>query len=402
MKKHHVVRCFRGDSMEYNILIADDAMMNRALVKNVLFSKLEDVQFVEAENGVEVLKIVSEQDIHLIILDLIMPLKDGYETLIELKANPLYKDIPVIVNSSISEIESIEMTLMEGAMDYFTKPLSPEEMQIILPLKARNALMFYEQTKTINELNRKIDEELKNANHFANFMLPKSSQFDELDLHILYQPSMGIGGDFFDCVKHGENIWFMIADVTGHGIAAGMTSSMLKIMFRNKIEVEGTTPKEVLGQINSRIFELFEVGMGSSYFVFTAFVGCITNGVLTFSNAGQPYPILYEKDKQQLNSCDMNGFPLGMLDGLSYEDREVHIGSGDGLFLYTDGLFSSGTGGDFVNWTEVIRNAEYFKDVIDRHPATFLRKMKTAFRSTHTDDNGDLIDDVAMMLLKMK
>ncbi len=235
MRKHHVVRCFRGDSMEYNILIADDAMMNRALVKNVLFSKLEDVQFVEAENGVEVLKTVSEQDIHLIILDLIMPLKDGYETLIELKANPLYKDIPVIVNSSISEIESIEMTLMEGAMDYFTKPLSPEEMQIILPLKARNALMFYEQTKTINELNRKIDEELKNANHFANFMLPKSSQFDELDLHILYQPSMGIGGDFFDCVKHGENIWFMIADVTGHGIAAGMTSSMLKIMFRNKI-----------------------------------------------------------------------------------------------------------------------------------------------------------------------
>ncbi len=95
MRKHHVVRCFRGDSMEYNILIADDAMMNRALVKNVLFSKLEDVQFVEAENGVEVLKTVSEQDIHLIILDLIMPLKDGYETLIELKANPLYKDIPV-------------------------------------------------------------------------------------------------------------------------------------------------------------------------------------------------------------------------------------------------------------------------------------------------------------------
>ncbi len=44
MRKHHVVRCFRGDSMEYNILIADDAMMNRALVKNVLFSKLEDVQ----------------------------------------------------------------------------------------------------------------------------------------------------------------------------------------------------------------------------------------------------------------------------------------------------------------------------------------------------------------------
>ncbi len=64
------------------------------------------------------------------------------------------------------------MTLMEGAMDYFTKPLSPEEMQIILPLKARNALMFYEQTKTINELNRKIDEELKKCKSFCKFYAP--------------------------------------------------------------------------------------------------------------------------------------------------------------------------------------------------------------------------------------
>jgi len=387
--------------MEYNILIADDAMMNRALIKNVLFSKVEDIKFIEAENGVEVLKLVKEYDVHLIILDLIMPLKDGYETLIALKADPHSKDIPVIVNSSISEVESIEMTLMEGAMDYFTKPLSPEEMQIILPLKARNALNYYEQTRTINELNRKIDEELKNANHFANFMLPKSSNFDELDLHILYQPSLGIGGDFFDCVKIGEQIWFMIADVTGHGIAAGMTSSMLKIMFRNKIEIKGTTPKAVLEQINSRIFEIFDFGAGS-YFGFTAFMGCICGNELTYSNAGQPYPIFYNKSEDTLSFCEMNGFPVGMLDNLTYENQSINMNSGDGLFLYTDGLFSSGRGGDFVNWKEVLSNTKSFKDPLDKHPATFLRKMKSAFRASHTDESGNLIDDVAMMLLKKK
>ncbi len=83
----------------------------------------------------------------------------------------------MIVSSAITEISSIEMTLEMGAVDYFTKPLSPEDMDIILPLKAKNALQFYEQQKTIAALNREIQVELKNAHDFQNIMLPKSRDF---------------------------------------------------------------------------------------------------------------------------------------------------------------------------------------------------------------------------------
>ena len=67
--------------MRYRILIADDAAMNRILIKNILTQNLVDVAFVEAINGQEVLDIVSKEQIDLIILDLIMPVLDGYETL---------------------------------------------------------------------------------------------------------------------------------------------------------------------------------------------------------------------------------------------------------------------------------------------------------------------------------
>ena len=89
-----------------------------------------------------------------------MPVLDGYETLKKLKKSEKFHSIPVIVNSSITEIHSIEQTLKEGAIDYFTKPLSENDMNIILPLKAKNALLVYEQTHIIDDLNKHISSEL--------------------------------------------------------------------------------------------------------------------------------------------------------------------------------------------------------------------------------------------------
>lgn len=388
--------------MERVILIADDAVMNRVLVRSVLNSKLPSAVIYEAENGLEVLEIVRTREVHLIILDLIMPYMDGYQTLVELKKDERYRDIPVIVNSSISEIQSIERTLKDGAIDYFIKPLSPDEMQIILPLKAKNALVYYEQNKTIHDLNRRINDELKNANAFAKYMLPKPGNFDELDLYIKYQPSMGIGGDFFDCVKENEKIWFMIADVTGHGIAAGMAASMLKILFRTTVERPDLSPQEVLAHINKEIFQIFDRGEKMSYIAFTAFLGCVHKHKLVYSNAGQPYPLVFNQKAMDLQFCKQNGPPLGILEGVRFTDSELELSPGDGLFLYTDGLFSGSKNGDFKNWGKVQEHSVEFMPDMDLHPETFLRKINGSFREAHLDEHGNLIDDVAMALIKIK
>ena len=270
--------------MRYRILIADDAAMNRALVKDILLKNLGDVSIVEAINGQDVMDIVHKVQVDLIILDLIMPVLDGYETLKLLKKSEVFRDIPVIVNSSITEIASIEQTLKEGAVDYFTKPLSVNDMNIILPLKAKNALRMYEQNHIINELNRQISQELKNANAFANIMLPKSNSLKGVELFIKYHPSLGIGGDFFDCVEQNGKVHFMVADVTGHGIAAGMASSMIKVLYRKSIEKEGILPHEVLEDMNSSIFHYFDFAGKDAYIAFTAFVGTIENNILSYLN----------------------------------------------------------------------------------------------------------------------
>lgn len=385
----------------YNVIIADDAQMNRRLIKNILTAKLKDLIIFEAENGQEVLNITESETIHLILLDLIMPVMDGFETLKRLKDDKRTHDIPVIVNSAITEIKSIEKTLAEGAIDYFTKPFSPNDMTVVLPLKAKNALIYYEQILMIQELNQKINEELKNANIFQTILLPESKNLTNVDLTIRYEPSLGIGGDFFDCVEEGGKVWFMIADVTGHGIAAGMASSMIKILFHKAIEKCKETPGDVLAEINDSIFKIFHHGGKNNYVAFTGFLGCIEKGKLSYSNAGQPYPIFYKHDGMKMSFLENNGFMIGMLDGLSYDNHQMDVEPGDALFLYTDGLFSAGTSKDFTQWHQVLTLAQRYSTTLDHEPESFLENMVYAFHLIHKEKKTDFTDDVALMLLQI-
>jgi sigma-B regulation protein RsbU (phosphoserine phosphatase) len=161
--------------MYKNILVADDIRMNRTLIIDILRQKFEDINFFEAKTGVEALEIIKNDDIDLIVLDLIMPEMDGYEVLNSLNGSA-YSDIPVIISSAVRDIESIEQTLINGANDYFTKPLSANDINIILPLKVKNLLTLYEQKKIITKLNENISEELDMAIKFQTIMLPKSIQ----------------------------------------------------------------------------------------------------------------------------------------------------------------------------------------------------------------------------------
>ncbi|CQR72688.1 Chemotaxis protein CheY [Sporomusa ovata DSM 2662] len=128
--------------MAYQILLVDDVLLNRKVVK-VALSGLPDVTFLEAADGVNALKVIHSETINLAILDLIMPGEvAGFDVLREIKASVLYKHIPIIVYSAVSDTASIKQALELGAYDYLIKPLKPQELQTILPEKVKDALQF--------------------------------------------------------------------------------------------------------------------------------------------------------------------------------------------------------------------------------------------------------------------
>ncbi|MDO4546217.1 MAG: response regulator transcription factor [Bacillota bacterium] len=107
----------------YNILICDDEKDIVSALKIYLAS--DDYCLYEAYNGREALKIVEENEIHLILLDIMMPEMDGIQTLSEMRKS---RNIPVIFLTAKSEDTDKILGLNVGADDYVTKPFNPVEL----------------------------------------------------------------------------------------------------------------------------------------------------------------------------------------------------------------------------------------------------------------------------------
>jgi len=105
------------------ILIADDNRVNRLLLGRGLEHDGHTVVF--AEHGGEALDLLRRGHFDLMLLDVLMPELDGYGVLEELQRDPHLRDIPVIVTSSLDELDSVVRCLKMGAEDYLTKPVNP-------------------------------------------------------------------------------------------------------------------------------------------------------------------------------------------------------------------------------------------------------------------------------------
>lgn len=105
------------------ILIVDDEILIREVVKEYLL--LENFEVKEASDGDEALELIKEEDFNLIILDIMMPKKDGFQTVKEMKQ---IKDIPVLMLSARAEEFDKLIGFDLGIDDYVTKPFSPKEL----------------------------------------------------------------------------------------------------------------------------------------------------------------------------------------------------------------------------------------------------------------------------------
>ena len=105
------------------VLVVDD---DREIVESIsIFLSSEGYRVIKAYDGLEALETTIEEDVHLIILDIMMPKMDGIKTLMKLRET---KNIPVILLSAKSEDSDKIFGLSAGADDYVTKPFNPSEL----------------------------------------------------------------------------------------------------------------------------------------------------------------------------------------------------------------------------------------------------------------------------------
>jgi len=148
------------------VLTVDDVEMNLELIENMLTTpdRLQDMVMLRASNGREALDLLEDRatDVDVILLDLFMPVMDGYETLVALKRHPQLCAIPVIAMTG-DKGEELK-TLALGANDFLSKPCNPEELRLRVQNHARMKQLLDESRRREIELTRVYDlMELKNS-----------------------------------------------------------------------------------------------------------------------------------------------------------------------------------------------------------------------------------------------
>lgn len=108
----------------YNILVCDDEKDIVSALK--IYLAAEGYQIYEAYNGEEALQILSEQEIHLVLMDIMMPKMDGISAMVQIRQQ---SNVPVILLTAKSEDTDKILGLNIGADDYVTKPFNPVELQ---------------------------------------------------------------------------------------------------------------------------------------------------------------------------------------------------------------------------------------------------------------------------------
>ena len=380
--------------MGYHVLIAEDMASNRKLIKAVIEKELRDITFHEAVDGFQTLKMINEGQMDLVILDIMMPGKDGLEVLKELKSSEEHKDLPVIIYSAMESIESINAALQLGAYDYFTKPLTPQQTKIIVPLKVKNALEMHEQRKALVTLHENIKIELMLAKLFQQNLMTETAAFSDKDMFGRYLPCDELGGDFYDCVQDKGNLWFIMADVSGQGVAAAMISSMLKVEFANCVK-NYEFPQEVLQHMNQTFLPLL-----NGLYDIGAFVGKIKGSEFCYSNAGHPYPLLYKNKGEGIRILDLGGPALGLVDKVHFPFGCVPVASGDMVLAYTKGLFESRAWNEEGReYEELSRYFSEYKELAKDNPQEFINVMLQVYANVQ---NTRSRDDIAIMLVRNK
>jgi serine phosphatase RsbU (regulator of sigma subunit)/predicted ester cyclase len=191
-------------------------------------------------------------------------------------------------------------------------------------------------TQEIRERER-VEQELEVARSIQQASLPKEvPTLEGWQITPYYQPAREVGGDFYDFFElGGARIGVAVGDATGKGVPAAIAASASCSMLRAVARVLGpSSPGEVLTQVN----ETLSTRIPPNMFV-TCFYAILEpeSAALSYANAGHDLPYLRRSggDCEQLRA---RGMPLGLMPGMSYEEKEIELNAGEAALFYSDGL----------------------------------------------------------------
>jgi sigma-B regulation protein RsbU (phosphoserine phosphatase) len=324
------------------ILVVDDNEGNRDMLARQLLRQGHTVG--EAEHGRAALDLLRAEAFDLVLLDMMMPVLDGYGTLLEIKGDPALRHLPVIMISALDELGSVVRCIERGADDYLPKPANPTLLRARIGAGLEKKRFRDQESlyiRTIEETQRRLKKELTDAENYVRSILPAPMTGPiAADWRLI--PSGELGGDSFG--YHWidrEHFALYLLDVCGHGVGAALLSVTAINVLRSAAlpGVDFRDPGAMLTALNEAFLMEKQNDM---YFTIWYGVWEVPTRTLRFASAGHPPALLVTPGPDGgglVTPLQGTGMILGGMSGSTYETFARPIPGPARLYVVSDGTY---------------------------------------------------------------
>lgn len=323
-----------------HVLVVDDQALNRTLLGVML--EQQGYTVTTANNGIEALAVLDKELIDIVLLDVLMPEMDGYETAPKIKQRSKDVYLPIIFITSLEDKDSLEQCLAVGGDDFIHKPFDKVILTAKINAHARTrqlSLKANEQNKLLEYHYNQTEREHEIVEHIFNNALENQNDFaSNIDFHL--SPASMFNGDMFLVAQSPiGSLYCMLGDFTGHGLAAAIGALPASKVFYTMVN-KGMAVSDIAHEVNTVLAKLLPghmfcaatiIELNSSAKSISAWLG------------GLPDAYVIDQQGKVLKTLESQHMALGVLEADEFERGLIHFEVDNTLriALATDGIIET-------------------------------------------------------------
>lgn len=372
------------------VLVVDDIEKNRVVLER--FLKMRGYEVVCASSGEESLRVIKEERIDLVLMDIKMPDMDGYEATRLIKAQQSEQYLPVIFVTALSEEEALEEALGSGGDDFVTKPVSLGILLSKIKAHSRIRELHNEVAEKNAELgvhNARLNREHELISHFFD-QAQKNCFVDESVIKSVSVPMSVFNGDTVLVARRPSGgITVLVGDFTGHGLSAAVGTLPVSQIFFQMTE-DNAFIGDIARELNRQISILLPVEM----FFAASLIELSANGDrLMIWHGGMPDAYLYNTESEELKIIRSSHLPLGVRTEDEFDDsvQLFYVDEATKFIGFTDGLSEA------VNTSKEMISTEIIQQAIIENNGDILGSLVSAHKNYSKD--VEPCDDISLIEL---
>ena len=326
-----------------------------------------------------------------ILVDYMLPNAGACRLSQHIKKDNILKNIAVLFLTATDNKNECLKSYECGADGFFLKSIDTDiflsKMKAYIRLKKaiESNIIYMNILKKDIEYASRLQKSILS---YGNTSIPKN------DISIYHYAPNEVSGDYSG-IKAINDGWYaiLLADVSGHGVAASMLTILIKSFFDSHVIIDNqnTSPSQFLKELNNFfIEENFDKNLFAS--VFYAVYNNDT-GDFICSSGGSPKPFYYSKDN--IEELETEGPLIGMTEESEYYESKIKLNHNDMLFIFTDGAY------EIFNEEGKMLGDDELKNIFSKHVKKDIKVIKeNIIKELKTFSNNNLQDDISMIMLR--